>query len=522
MDSSRLSLKFASSVSDIKPLNSSFDEGILKIAYWGFNNNKVHISREAFEQAIPSMFNCPVVCNYNRSTDSIGGHDMEVVNKDGSLRLVCKTNPVGVVPESAVPFWQEVEEHDGSTHEYLCAPVLFWKRQEAYEHIKENGITDESMEINVFRYEKKEDGFTYITSFEFTAFCLLESVSPCFESASVELFSADEFKDAYSRMMQDFKREFSQVNTASADDIDVESNAETFSKGGNDPLNINELLAKYELVQEDITFDYSDMDTEQLEARFAEIREQKNNSGEPEIDDNSDPLESTANADTQADALVHDGQVFSLTGEQFITELLNSIGQEKYQDPEWGEFYRYSYVDFDADKNEVYVYDFADGKLYGFSYIMNGDNVVIDFDSKKRMKISFVEFDNGVEQTIFSDIFSKFNEKKKALDIELGELTEYKQNAEKQQHKNDADKVFSKFADLEGNESFVSLKSKFEEYSIDELEEKCFAIRGRSVPTKFSQESGSNSIRIPAEHNTYQDPNEPYGGVFHEFGFGNR
>ncbi len=100
--------------------------------------------------------------------------------------------PVGVVPESARYFWREITEDDGSVHNYLCVDVLLWKRQEAYKKIKEDGITAESMEISV-KDGRMQDGFFVIDDFEFTAFCLLGSAEPCFESASLAMFSMDSF-----------------------------------------------------------------------------------------------------------------------------------------------------------------------------------------------------------------------------------------------------------------------------------------------------------------------------------------
>ena len=109
---------YAASLTDICEINSSFDRGILRVAYPGLNRNKSHISKEAFEKAAPTRFNCPLVCNYNRDEDKFGGHDVELVrDKDGTLTLINATDPVGVVPESAGYWWELVTEPDGSEHE---------------------------------------------------------------------------------------------------------------------------------------------------------------------------------------------------------------------------------------------------------------------------------------------------------------------------------------------------------------------------------------------------------------------
>ena len=131
-----LNLTYASSLTDLCEINSSFDSGILRIAYTGDNRNGSSISKDVFERCIKTIYNCPVVCNYDRETDTLGGHDMELVRKDdGSLILVNLTQPIGVVPQTAKVYWETVEEDDGTVNEYLCAEVLIWKRQEAYRKI---------------------------------------------------------------------------------------------------------------------------------------------------------------------------------------------------------------------------------------------------------------------------------------------------------------------------------------------------------------------------------------------------
>lgn len=123
-----LQMTYASSLTDLCSVNSSFDSGVLRVAYHGDNPNKSSISKETFEKCIKTMFDCPIVCNYDRETDTLGGHDVEVVrDSNGALRLINVTTPVGCIPESAKYWWGEVEEEDGTVHEYLFVEALLWK-----------------------------------------------------------------------------------------------------------------------------------------------------------------------------------------------------------------------------------------------------------------------------------------------------------------------------------------------------------------------------------------------------------
>ena len=59
--SGKITLTYASEISDIKGLNSSFDKGVLRICYAGKNRNGSYLSKETIEKSIPTLFNCPVV-----------------------------------------------------------------------------------------------------------------------------------------------------------------------------------------------------------------------------------------------------------------------------------------------------------------------------------------------------------------------------------------------------------------------------------------------------------------------------
>ena len=540
---------FSSEIADWSEVNSSFDKGVLRIAYHGENKNKTFISKEAFDDAIKSVFNCPVVCNYNRKTDSIGAHDVDVVRRNGETRMVNVTTPVGVVPESADVWWTDVTEADGTVHEYLCTDILIWKRQEAYEHIKENGITDESMEIRILSGAREDDELYHINKFEFLAFCLLESAPPCFESASIEMFALNEFKEQYTRMMEDVKREFS-VNTASADDIHTQS----CSKGGTCELSVSELMTKYSLSAEDVTFDTTNMPLEEIERRFSEIKNAKartanfddgeaeetdpSSGTDPEADPSAEPGSEEPGEEPTEDPEGEDQEddddkparkqgEYSLSANQLWDELREAVYEEKYLDPYWGECTRYSLVDYDAELGEVYVIDNAeDYHLYGMPFSMNGDKVVIDFNARKRKKMSFVDFDEGEEafaaSRTFAGLIPEVQEKFKDMNGELEALREFKAQIDEQARKAKVEEVFSSFADLESNADFRALRENYGDMTENQIEEKCFAIRGRSMPVNFSLDNPTKPIRLPIESQANKDAEEPYGGIFTKYGIGNR
>lgn len=505
MSERNMRIVFSSGISGLTESNASFDEGILRVAYVGRNRNNSFISKETFECCMPSIYNCPIVCRYDREEDVIGSHDMELVTSDdGSMRIVNVTQPVGIVPESAKYWWEEIED-DSGVHEYLCVNVLLWKRQEAYKKIKEDGITDESMEISV-KEGRMVDGVYVIDRFEFTAFCLLGTATPCYESASLEMFSCSDFKQQLADMMQEFKETFTMAQSSK----EVGIISQNYSEGGEEVLDEkNKLMAEFGLTVDMLDFSIEDFSVEELRAKFEAM---KNNNG-------TEPTSSNQKS-------------FELEG-QFRQELYAALEAETVE-YEWGSMPRYWYVDYDREISEVYAQDSSDDwNLYGFSYSMNGDHVVIDFKCKKRKKYSIVDFDEGDQVTPAGRLFElaskKFSESNaewaekyqkateavSANDAELAALRQFKADTEGAAERGKRDEVFAQFDDLNGVEAFETLREHSMKYDLETLEEKCFAIRGRNGTTvKFSHEPKSAKLAVdktPTE-------NEPYGGVFTEYG----
>lgn len=508
-DGKQVYIVYESSIDQLTEINSSFDKGILRVAYAGKNRNKSFISKRTFEECIGTIYNCPIVCNYNRESDSIGGHDIEVAATSKGVKLINITQPVGVVPESAKYWWETITEDNGEEHEYLCVEVIIWKRQEAYSKIKENGITDESMEITV-KSGQTIDGYYHIDSFEFTAFCLLESVEPCFESACVEMFSLNAFRNEYSKMMADFKKHFFTVNTSDEDDI----KPHTLSKGGHISLDKTELLSEYGLTAESLDFNIDDFTIEELREKFKAMKKKTQ--------------------DAQ-------GESYSLTGEQFRTQLIESLSEKKCTDPYCGEVSKYLYYDYDASRSEVYCHDWEDWKLYGFSFSMNGDHVVIDFDSKKRKKVDIVDFDEGTsepdykysfelfkkavlasKESDYSRIKSELEEKYSQaaetinrLQSEVDNLQTYQKQKMAEERTAAEKALFARFPELTGVEAFESLRSDCSDMTLEALESKCFEIKGRSVTTEnfsINKPKPTPSVKIAVEKGRLED--EPYGGLF--------
>lgn len=196
---------------------------------------------------------------------------------------------------------------------------------------------------------------------------------------------------------------------------------------------------------------------------------------------------------------------------------------------------------------EVYCWDRTDWLLYGFSYKMNGDSIEIDFENKKRKKYVIADFDEGEQVSPIAQVFERMeqvitdksaasaefeakyqnaSETITSMEAELEELRKFKADTEtadmEKARKSEIAEVFAKFEDLAGVEAFENLKTDCDadcmKFEMDALEEKCYAIRGRrgvQAKMNFSQKAPKLPIETPENNKADQ----PYGGLFEEYGF---
>lgn len=495
MPNQKMHLEFSAALNRLTEVNESFDKGILRIAYTGSNRNHTYISQETFEKAIPSMYCCPIVANYIREEDEIGSHDGELVkDSNGDYKYVNITEPIGFVPPNAQWTWEEVID-DEACHKYLTTEVLLWKRQEAYEKVKSNGITSQSMEIVVNEGKMRDDNDYEILDFYFTAFCLLGKAEPCFESAALFTFSLDNLKSQINDMLQEFQLAIRDTN-----DIQ-EKEGEKFQMD-----KFNELLEKYGKTIEDITFDYENLSNEELEAKF----EAEFGASDPK------PIPVPA-SEPKPD------KDFALSG-QLRTALCEQLSTAETIDSEYGSYSKYWLVDFDESLSEVYFEDISDGKLYGTTYSFNGDNVLIDFRKKCRKKYAIVDFDEG-EQQIFNlkdcvdqiiNVVNATNEAKyNDLSAKYEELSNKHNEILAEQHLTAAENLYEEFGEkLNGVEDYVKLKDSLKDIPLNELEERLYSLVGRVQFKLNTKNNNSKSPKVGVAFSVTDKDEKPYGDLF--------
>lgn len=499
----KLNITYESSLTNIVSVNPSFDLGVLKVAYTGLNRNNSFISEETFEKCIKTIYNCPVVCNYNRETDSIGSHDIEIV-KDGnnSYKIINITQPVGVIPESAKYWWEDIVDN-GVSHRYLCVEVLLWKRQEAYEHIKENKIVDHSMEIDVENGSFVKEGYYDITEFIFTAFCLLESAEPCFESSALHMFSVDDFKDQYSLMMKELK-EFT-VQSQSSHEVDINNNG---NKEGGKVLSEemrNNVLVEFNLSLTDINFEITDeMSEEEFRLKLEEFTKT-----EPETSENKPEIVLFSATYRQKREALNN----ALESNVVLDAVGNLVSETNY----WVEDFDDTHVFVEKDVWTANDYNSYYGR---FSYT---------FDATTLKATITGEFEDMVKVWLTVEENQKLQEERASFELLKAEYDEYKlsystpnseverlQKFEKDtiddKYETDVTEVFLRFEkQLNSVAEFETLKTNYTGIAVETIEEKCFAMLGKKN-ANFSIKPKDTVIKLPVDHKD-DELEDPYGGI---------
>ena len=125
---------FQGKIVPVKPLNSKLTLAKCYVMAIGVNKHRSDITREAAEDAIPTLFNIPVVGHLYLGEDGnyhMGGHDKLLVkDENGKYKFKVLTVPFGVVPQQDNVHFEEVEEAD-STKSIILS---YWKRLTMMKH----------------------------------------------------------------------------------------------------------------------------------------------------------------------------------------------------------------------------------------------------------------------------------------------------------------------------------------------------------------------------------------------------
>ena len=196
-------------------VNPSFHIGSARIFAIDSVANNVKFSQESTMNALPTLKNIPIVALYKDDEQNFGDH--EIVRDVDGIRY--GTYPIGMIPESAEQWIEEVQTEEG-VKQYLCSDILLWKRQKKeFQLIKSQGTFSVSMEVGMVDYEFNANKVCNVNEFYFTAIAVLgNGVKPAFKEACLNFHKIGVFQDMMLDL-REYMQQFEGGNSMGANQI---------------------------------------------------------------------------------------------------------------------------------------------------------------------------------------------------------------------------------------------------------------------------------------------------------------
>ena len=516
----------------------------VKLMHSGENRNHSNVTDDALTKASKTLAYKPILANFMEYTDENGetlkdftSHDMEL-NEDGTTTYFEKQ--VGCFT-SDDPYF-EVEEDTGHNflYGYCAIPVGY---TDAASIIERKGGTKVSVElaVNELSYNVETHVLDLTDVVILGATCLgknpttLEDVGEGMKNARLDIvdFSIENngVINRYDKDMFELRERLEKLESICFNKNEKDNQ----EKGGNENrMNMLEkLLTQYNKTIDDITFDYSELSDEELEAKFLEMFSDDTDStaiagegtGEDQNSSNDDN-QAVSNGDgdngsgTTAIENSFDGD--SNNGSDQTFEVLKREFSVSHEDIKYALYNLLSAIESDENDwyyitnvyDDYFVYENWDGnKIFGQKYSVKDDSVTFDGDRY----ILHKEYLTDSEYAELNDMRANYA----AISEKLSKYEEAESIADKMTVFDDP-----AYANYLESDEFKNLMNNdiVKKFTKEELAEKADAALGRLVKTtkNFSfgevdaepaQKKPKNKVSIFSDFDTAKDQNV-YGDYF--------
>ena len=483
----------------------------LKVCHTDTNRNGSHISEENMKAAMPTLKYRPILAYIHEledGTKDFYAHNMEIVeNEDGEAEINYIERQVGCF--TADEPWLKYDEDKDKTyvHAYAVIPEVY---TEAADIIRRKQGTKVSCElvINELSYNAKEK-YLDLTDFYFGGCTLLGCDEHGNEIGEGMLGArADITEFCYKQPVftyQDKMIEVLEKLNATLSNF----NTNTQKEGGNEMTKFEELLAKYSVTIEDVTFEIEGLSDEELEAKFAEVFEV----ADPGV------------VSYEGDKIVEEGVVDPEGGEpnvggepeKFTKTFTLELSHDDIRSALYVLIKQYETEEEYYYIREVYdsyfvMQDWWNNKLYKQNYTVDGVDVALEGDRVEVFEILVTKEESEALDALkanYADLESKYHE-----------LKTFKDNYDAAEVAAQKDAILNReeYAILAENEDFMALRDTVEQYSVDEV-----AIKAKSIFADHVIKSGTFSmsktepvVNQPIAFNFEASVEEPgpYGDLF--------
>lgn len=516
----------------------------VKLMHSGENRNHSNVTDDALTKASKTLAYKPILANFMEYTDENGetlkdftSHDMEL-NEDGTTTYFEKQ--VGCFT-SDDPYF-EVEEDTGHNflYGYCAIPVGY---TDAASIIERKGGTKVSVElaVNELSYNVETHVLDLTDVVILGATCLgknpttLEDVGEGMKNARLDIvdFSIENngVINRYDKDMFELRERLEKLESICFNKNEKDNQ----EKGGNENrMNMLEkLLTQYNKTIDDITFDYSELSDEELEAKFLEMFSDDIDStaiaGEGTGEDqNSSNDDNQAVSDGDGDngsgttAIENSFDGDSNNGSDQTFEVLKREFSVSHEDIKYALYNLLSAIESDENDwyyitnvyDDYFVYENWDGnKIFGQKYSVKDDSVTFDGDRY----ILHKEYLTDSEYAELNDMRANYA----AISEKLSKYEEAESIADKMTVFDDP-----AYANYLESDEFKNLMNNdiVKKFTKEELAEKADAALGRLVKTtkNFSfgevdaepaQKKPKNKVSIFSDFDTAKDQNV-YGDYF--------
>ena len=493
--------------------NEEKDTRYIKAKIWIMhtkqNYNNSYFSKESIEQAIPSIYNTPILTYIEKNKDGeLDASDhREVLEKDenGDFQLVCKERCIGVIPESSEIKFEERICDDGICREYLtCTSIIWTKWNDVNDIFEKQNVKSQSMELdpNSLKYHFEQDGYCHIDSFKFFGATVLGNhVRPAMVNSTIEVqFSKAEAK-SIAEEVEARLNEFNKYFSKKEEDKSMEDNKEQVLNNSTQEENVEDVVDNSKNENEVETEEAcEDKKKTNCEKEDSEVETDNSKSdSEENIEDNACENKKKYSVNFE---LSHDDIRCKLYDKLFDLESIENAWyciDEVYDN-------HFNYVDCITGQHYTQEFSKTDTEINFVGERKEVFSVKVDKETYEQIKnVSYSALQKELEESKATiEKFSKEN----------SELTQFKNNALEEKRKGEIDLVVSKFSKKLSNETLEEYKKNYYENgkSSEELNNDLFVALGK---LNYSKEVVEDNKEAEVNYSvSLENQNEcPYKGL---------
>lgn len=526
--------------SDFRFIDVSID-----VMHTGANLNKTSFTKDAINKAVPTIRNTPilgyVVDELDEEDKDFKGHEHELRITDKDVKYVYAGQAYGVIPESCNPRWIVKDDGTGIEREYLRVDGLIWtKFSDPVDIFTRDGTKNHSVELTDMACGPADkNGNVPVGSFKFDGCCILSTTDPSIKPAMTGScvtanFSVEDIASQIRERLYEYQA-LQQNYTAQNENLSDEEKGDTtpMNENENKTTGIEESQVPTENTaaltepagneatppNENITIEPAATPAEENTAPTTETEPAP---AEPAVTENTAPTENKSAIGTE----------FTLTTVQLMDEIGTKLAEHTHPSSWDSEYMIPDFYFEDLMPETVVVRCSKTWQLMGIPYSMNGDNVVLDYENIKRMKVAYEDWDEGevMPGTIaaFTTLTDKIAELSDSFAKVANEVSEIKPKLEAYQQaeaeaiaaadKAKRDELFAMMDEkLGANAEYAALKENTE-IPYSDLETKCYALVGRQS-AEFSYVPNKNNKRTVrfGVGGTQNGSDVAYGGLIEHY-----